>query len=128
MALQNLDFEQQKKTINNINLEGYTIGSTPSDATCGGALLYKNKNINYKTRNDLAIYKSRELKSVFIEVINKRRNKNTIIGCLYTHSCTEPKDFNNIFLQNPIEKLSFENKNMILMGDFNIHILKYDTN
>ena len=98
MALQNLDFEQQKKTINNINLEGYTIERTPSDATCGGALLYKNKNINYKTRNDLAIYKSRELKSVFIEVINKRRNKNTIIGCIYTHSCTEPKDFNDIFL------------------------------
>ena len=40
----------------------------------------------------------------------------------------EPKDFNDIFLQNLIEKLSFENKNIILMGDFNIDILKYDTN
>ena len=40
----------------------------------------------------------------------------------------EPKDFNDTFLQNLIEKLSFENKNIILMGDFNIDILKYDTN
>ena len=40
----------------------------------------------------------------------------------------EPKDFNDTFLQNPIEKLSFENKNMILMWDVNIDILKYDTN
>ena len=117
-----------KKPINNIDLEGYTIESTPTDATCGGALLYMNKNINYKTRNDLTIYKSRELESVFIEVINKRSNKNTIIGCIYRHPCMEPKDFNDTFLQNLIEKRSFENKNIILMGDFNIHILKYDTN
>ena len=40
----------------------------------------------------------------------------------------EPKDFNNTFLQNLIEKLSFENKNIILMGDFNKDILEYDTN
>ena len=40
----------------------------------------------------------------------------------------EPKDFNDTFLQNLMEKLSFENKNIILMGDFNIDILKYDTN
>ena len=93
MALQNLDFEQEKKPINNIDLEGYTIESTPTDASCGGALLYINKNINYKTRNDLTIYKSRELESVFIEVINKRSNKKTIIGCIYRHPCMEPKDF-----------------------------------
>ena len=40
----------------------------------------------------------------------------------------EPKDFNDTFLQNLIEKLCFENKNVILKGDFNIDILKYDTN
>ena len=85
MTLQNLDFEQEKKTINNIDLEGYTIESTPTDDTYGGSLLYIDKNINFKTRNDLTIYKSRELQSVFIEVINKISNKNTIIGCIYGH-------------------------------------------
>ena len=72
-----------KNPIDNIDLEGYTIKSASTDATCGGALLYTNKNINYKIRNDLTIYKSRELESVFIEVINKTSNKNTIIGCIY---------------------------------------------
>ena len=98
LTLQNLDFEQEKKTIKNIDLEGYTIESTPTDDTYGGALLYIDKNINFKTRNDLTIYKSRELRSVFIEVINKISNKNTIIGCIYRHPCMEPKDFNDTFL------------------------------
>ena len=34
----------------------------------------------------------------------------------------------NVFLQNILEKLSYENKEIIIMGDFNIDILKYDTN
>ena len=38
------------------------------------------------------------------------------------------REFNDSFLQNTLEKLSYENKDIILMGDFNIDILKYDTN
>ena len=38
------------------------------------------------------------------------------------------RDFNDTFLQNTLEKLSYENKGNILMDDFNIDILKYDTN
>ena len=37
-------------------------------------------------------------------------------------------EFNDTYLQNTLEKLSYENKDIILMGDFNIDILKYDTN
>ena len=36
--------------------------------------------------------------------------------------------FNDVFLQKILEKLSYENKEVIIMGDFNIDILKYDTN
>ena len=61
-----------KQTINNIDLEGYVIESTPTAASCGGALLYINKNINFKIRNDLKIYKYKELESVFIEIINRK--------------------------------------------------------
>ena len=48
---------------------------TPTAASCGGALLYINKNINFKLRNDLKIYKEKELESVFIEIINKKEKK-----------------------------------------------------
>ena len=116
-----------KQTINNIDLEGYVMESTPTAASCGGALLYINKNINFKIRNDLKIYKYKEIESVFIEIIN-RKGKNTIVECMYRHPCMEVTEFNDVFLQNILEKLSYENKEIIIMGDFNIDILKYDTN
>ena len=34
-----------KKPINNIDLQGYVVESTPTDASCGGALLYIKKTI-----------------------------------------------------------------------------------
>ena len=40
----------------------------------------------------------------------------------------DEREFNDTFLQITLEKLSYENKDIILMGDFNIDILKYDTN
>ena len=39
----------------------------------------------------------------------------------------EVTEFNDVFLQNILEKL-YENKEIIIVGDFNIDILKYDTN
>ena len=36
--------------------------------------------------------------------------------------------FNDVFLQNNLQKLSYENKEIIIMGDFNMDILQYDTN
>ena len=40
----------------------------------------------------------------------------------------DAREFNDTFLQITLEKRSYENKDIILMGDFNIDILKYDTN
>ena len=40
----------------------------------------------------------------------------------------EVTEFNDVFLQNILEKPSYENKEIIVMGNFNIDILKYDSN
>ena len=72
------------------------------------------------------IYQSRELESVLIEAINKRCNKNTIIGCIYRHPCMESKDFNNTSLQIWLKNFLLKTKTILI--DFNIDILKYDTN
>ena len=40
----------------------------------------------------------------------------------------DAREFNDTFLQITLERLSYENKDIILMGNFNIDILKYDTN
>ena len=100
--------------------------STPTAASCGSALLYISKNINFNLRNDLKIYKYKEFESVFIEIIS-RKGKNTIAACIYRHLCVEVTEFNEVFLQIIHEQLSYENKEIIVMGNFNIDILKHDS-
>ena len=55
----------------NIDLSGYSFEQALTEANCGVALLYIDNNINYIVRDDLCIYKTKELESVFIEVIYK---------------------------------------------------------
>ena len=40
----------------------------------------------------------------------------------------EVTEFDDVFLQNILEKLSYENKKIIIVGNFNIDFLKYDSN
>ena len=66
----------------------------------------------------------KQLESTFIEVVqNKER---IIIGCLYRHPSMELSEFNNHYLSNLLDKLSGENKTVVLLGDFNADLLKYD--
>ena len=64
------------------------------------------------------------LESIFIEVLSKP-NKNTITGCICKQSKLALADFTQNFIQLLLNKLSFENKNIILLGDFNIDLLHY---
>ena len=54
--------------LNNINLHIYNIQHTPTESNKGGSLLYISIDLSYKTRNDLKMYKSKELESVFIKI------------------------------------------------------------
>ena len=88
-------------------------------------VLFISIKTNFKLRNDFKIYKYKE--SVFIGIIN-RRVINTIVGYIYRYPCMEVIQFNDVFLQNILERLSYESKEIILMDDFHIDILKYDAN
>ena len=70
------------------------IQHTPTESNKGGSLLYISTDLSYKTRNDLKMYKSKELESIFIEIINKK-GKYTIVGCIYKHSKVAIDEFNN---------------------------------
>ena len=117
----------KKDPVNSIEIPNYNIEHTPTESEKGGALLYISKEINYKTRNDLKIYKEKQLESIFIEVLSDS-NKNTIVGCIYKHPGLTVQDFNFDFLQPLIDKIVIENKNIVLLGDFNIDLLHYETN
>ena len=38
-----------------------------------------------------------------------------------------PSKFNDIYLKDFLENLTHENKTIVIMGDFNIDLLNYDT-
>ena len=61
------------------------------------------------------------IESTFIEILNKKQ-KNLIIGCVYKHPKHEVKDFTNNHMMPLLDKLSNENKDMI-MGDFNANLI-----
>ena len=67
----------------NINIEGYTIEHTPTESSCGGALLYIHNKLQYKTRSDLTMYKSKLLESIFIEVMCEKNP--TLSSVVYTN-------------------------------------------
>ena len=71
------------------------------------------------------IYKSAELESTFIEIINHKKS-NIIVGCIYRHPAMDLNEFNDYYLNELLHKLSSENKSVILLGDFNVDLMKYD--
>ena len=119
------NLKQNDTNITNVEIQGYSVEHSPTEANKGGALMYINKALNYKTRKDLEIYKPKKLESTFIEVL-KPRERNVIVGCIYRHPSMTIKEFNNDFLENLLDKINCENKDVVLLGDFNINLLQYD--
>ena len=118
--------KSKKAPASSIDLIKYNTEHTPTDAEKGGALLYISKQLNYKRRTDLQIAKSKQIESAAIEIIDKT-HKNTIVICIYKHPNLSIADFNEGYLQHLLDKLSYERKNIIVLGDFNIDLLHYET-
>ena len=51
-----------------------------------------------------------------------------IIGWIYWHLCMDPAERNDLYLQTFLDTLAFENKDIFVMGDFNINFLQYNNN
>ena len=110
--------------LSNTTLKNYNIEHTTTESEKSGTLLYISSELNYKVRSDLKMYKTKELESIFIEIINKK-GKNQIIGCIYKHPKMLISEFCEDVLNDLTEKLSKENTEIYLMGDFNINLLNY---
>ena len=95
---------------------------TPTVSTKGGVLIYVKNGINFKPRNYLIIYKSKELESFFIE-INNPKESNSIVGVIYRHPCMDEHIFIDDHLKNVTDILSKENKKVFIAGDFNFDLL-----
>ena len=108
----------------NINLKNYSFESTPTESSAGGTLLYISNRLSYKPRFDLNIVKKNQVESTFIEIINTKKT-NIVVGCIYKHPNMDVLEFNN-HLNQMLEKVSKEQKQIFLLGDFNINWLNYN--
>ena len=105
------------------NIKGYNTLSTPTESEKGGSLIYIDDHLNYKIRKDIEslVYKSNELESVFIEIINPS-------GCIYVdiymcimwmyiyrHASMDLSEFNERYLGPLMEKLTNEKKKKFLL-------------
>ena len=124
IAISESKLEKGVEPIVDITLENYhnPIG-TPTEATKGGVLLYISKNLNFKPRNDLNIYASKQVESKFVEIINPSKS-NSLIGIIYRHPSMSGDEFNEEYLRPLTHKLNLEkNKNIHIAGDFNFDLL-----
>ena len=78
---------------------------------------YVKNDINFKPRNDLIIYKSKEWESFFIE-INNPKETNSVIGVIYRHPCMNEQIFNDDYLKKITDILSLENKKIFISSYF----------
>ena len=108
---------------NLFNIDNYKLfRSDRKTGRGGGVAIYMLKQLRLKVRTDMHIEGCEDL---FVEIINERC-KNKIVGVIYR----PPNYAADIFLNHLDEFLTLitrENKDVYLMGDFNIDMAKTDT-
>ena len=99
---------------------------TNSKTSKGGVAIFVKDNYNVIERDDLKS-DNLEYEAVWIEIKTKK-GKNIILGCIYRHPHNINIDDFTTYMTTCLEKLNRENKEIYISGDFNIDLLKYDTN
>ena len=84
IGLSETRLRKNRQPLSNINLENYVQESTPTESSKGRTVLYVDKQLTYRLRKDLMMYKSKEIESTFTELLNNN-SSNTVIGCIYKH-------------------------------------------
>ena len=123
--------ESRNNTWKPDTLEGYQnfCGVKGKTLKSGCGFFIKNE-IKYKIRNDLNISfadDENEFQFFWIEIINDK-NPNIILGVCYRHP---KKNSNNIFIEKLkiiLQRIKNNNKIVVITGDFNYDILKYEHN
>ena len=110
--------------ISNVNLSGYELFSTPSNSSKGGVALYINSNFNIIERVDLNS-SSTHFESVWAEIKNVN-SKNILCASIYRHPHNNNISLSSFFeyMEHTLSKISAENKDLYLCGDFNFNLLK----
>ena len=117
--------EQLNQNIN-LNIDGYTFEGTSTETHFGGVGLYIKNGINFNKRNDLSKSLRGISESIFVE-LSGPNGKKLLVGCLYRHPTPKVSKFIELFLNEILAKIGKEKKKTLLLGDFNVDLLKFDS-
>ena len=114
---------------NVIEIENYELVSTPRiDRRSGGSAIYVHNSVSYCLRKDLNLIAQPSVndhsESIFIEILNPA-SKNVIVGNIYRAHRSDA----NLFisdLDQCLNKITNENKQCYLSGDFNFDLLQHE--
>ena len=101
-------------------LHGYNLHLQPSRSAAGGFALYTNKSLNAVKRTDLSVTVE-EFETVWVEIKNIK-SKSILCCCAYRHPSSFPERFTE-HIETILHNLARENKNIFILGDFNIELL-----
>ena len=87
----------------------------------GGVGLYIPNKFEYSIHEELNVMTD-VVESLFVEMVNPN-GKNILIGVVYRPPGSNPNDF-LLYVQNLMQNSIFTNKHVYLMGDFNIDLMK----
>lgn len=95
----------------------------------GGISMFLKDGIEHAVRTDLVLPQSTEYESLFVEITSHGSDKqrNTVIGIVYRSPSVRNECEFTDELENIVSKVCNENKDVIVLGDFNIDLLKAES-
>ena len=106
-------------------LNGYTFVSQPSLSNAGGVGFFINDSLCYNVRHDLSEIVA-GYETLWIEIQSSLINQNIICGVIYRHPHSDISTFMT-YLNNTLDRINNERKLCVLMGDFNLNLLNWDS-
>ena len=110
--------------ISNTDLCGYQFLSQPSLSNAGGVAFYINNNLNFNIRPKFTTTAD-DFEALWIEVHNNSHS-NLLCGIIYRHPNGDLERFIE-YVSSTADRINRENKTCIIMGDFNIDLLKFES-
>ena len=102
-------------------IPGYEFEYVPTPLASGGVGMFIDETLNYKV---LERTSNEAFQALWIE-ISFVKKKNVICGVIYRQH-NSPESFQSYF-EETIEKLTSTGKQLYILGDFNIDLLKFET-
>ena len=108
----------------NLQIPGYvSLHQTRKNRRGGGLCIFLLESLSYKVRDDLAVNSS-AIECLCVEVFNKN-SKNIVLNLAYRPPNGDPNEIENHF-KNILSKREITNKELVLVGDFNINVLDFN--